>query len=106
DDTREEQFRVGLNAGADRIVTDMGALVQITAAVRAGFAFRQGASWTVTRSTSGSQLAANLNNAPTTLRAPSVFEGGLALRLSPRILLSGQVDYVLYHQLQENLDIR
>lgn len=103
---RVQAMQVGLNAGANRITVDAGALIQVTDALRFGFTHRQGASWEVNRSATNPFLKLALDSRPTEFRSPSVFSGGLAWRVNPQVLLSAQVDYVLYRQLQSNLDIR
>src|SRR5262245_2766907 len=101
-----EALSVGLNAGSDRITVDGGILVQATNSLRFGFAHRQGASWEVSRLATNPNYKLPLDSRPTEFRCPSVFSGGAAWRLNPQVLVSAQVDYVLYQQLQSNLDIR
>jgi long-subunit fatty acid transport protein len=101
-----ETLRVGLDSGDTRTTVDFGALVQITDSVRFGAAHRAGVSWGVNRTSMNTALKIPLDERPTELRSPSVLSAGLAWRLNPQVLLSAQVDYVLYSQLQSNLDIR
>src|SRR6185295_10338890 len=101
-----ETLQVGLDSGETRATVDASALVQITHSVRFGFTHRQGVSWDVNRTSTNTALKVQLDTRPTELRSPSVFCAGLAWRVSPQVLLSAQVDYVLYSQLQSNLDIR
>jgi long-subunit fatty acid transport protein len=101
-----ETFRVGLDSGDARTTVDFGALVQIADSVRFGAVHRTGASWGVNRTSRNPAAKIELDERPTELRSPSVLSAGLAWRLNPQVLLSAQVDYVLYSQLQSNLDIR
>jgi hypothetical protein len=101
-----EALQVGLNAGTSRVVVDGGVLVQVTESVRFGIVHRQGVSWEVNRTASNPTLRTQLDARSTELRSPSTFAAGLSWRVSPQVLVSTQLDYVLYGSLQSNLDIR
>lgn len=103
---RSQAIQVGLNAGADRLTVDAGVLVQLTDALRFGLAHRQGASWEVNRLATNPTLKLPLDSRPTQFRSPSAFSSGLAWHVNPQVMLTAQVDYVLYGQLQSSLDIR
>jgi long-subunit fatty acid transport protein len=99
-------LRVGLATGKDRIAGSAGVLFQATERLRLGAVFHQGASWEVDRKSQSPALGVDLDSSPTALRVPSCASAGASWRLSPRLLLAGQADYVFYGQIQSNLDIR
>jgi len=101
-----EDFRVGLAAGEDRVTGDAGLLIQLSDRVRVGARFRQGAAWPIDRRAQNPAQGVDLDSSPSAIRSPSAFSAGVGFRWTPQILLTGQLDYVLYGQIRSSLDIR
>ncbi|HEX6738817.1 MAG TPA: UPF0164 family protein [Vicinamibacteria bacterium] len=78
-----------------RVATRVGVLLEMTRRLRLGLVRESGARWPVQRTASSPLLQETLDpGSEEELRQPSVVSGGLLFRASPKLLFSGQLDYV------------
>lgn len=102
-----EDLRVGVASGASRMTGNLGVLIEPVDRIRAGLVIQSGASWAVERTAINPQLGVVLDEGTDFIvRAPAVVSGGMSVRLSDRILISGQLDYVRYGEIQSVLAVR
>jgi hypothetical protein len=84
----------------------VGALYDASSAVRLGLLIRPGTSWTVHRDSFNPTESIVLDPGSThRLRAPDVYSGGGSWRVLEHLLLTGQVDFVRYSQIRDDLEI-
>jgi long-subunit fatty acid transport protein len=105
-DSGADDLVVGMAAGNTHVSGDGGILFLVSSTVSVGAVYRQGATWTAERTAVNPSIGATLDTTPYSLRFPSSFSGGLSVRVTPRLLLAGQLDYVLYREVGSNLSIR
>lgn len=95
---------VGIAGGNPRLISSVGALLQVGSA-RIGFQARTGATWhDVERRASVNAGEATSQSYP--VRMPSIVSIGAALQAAPRLLLSVQGDYVRQSEIRSILAIR
>jgi long-subunit fatty acid transport protein len=99
-------LQVGMGAGQDKVTGDAG-LLFVSGNLRLGAAYRQGVSWDVSRTAQDPLHQVVLDAGSNKLvRSPSAFSGGLSYRINTHLLMTGQVDYVLYSQIRGDLGVR
>jgi len=91
------QILVQTEGHSTRVATRLGVLLEMTRRLRLGLTRESGARWGVRRTASSPLLEETLDDGSREqVRQPSVVSGGLAFRASPKLLVSGQLDYVRY----------
>jgi hypothetical protein len=85
----------------------VGALYLVTNDLRVGAAFHKGAEWEADRFAFISAAGIILDpGSKYEVRAPDILSAGVSFRLMSQLLLSGQLDYVLYSQIHGDMDVR
>lgn len=98
---------VGTSAGHTLVSIGMGGLYTVTEDLTLGLAGFAGASWKANRTAVDPAADRNLDEGSEyEVRRPSTLSGGASYRVSRRLLLVGQVDYVRYQEIQAALTIR
>ena len=93
----EPRLHVQTEGDSTRVATRLGLLLELTRRLRLGLTRESGARWPVQRTASSPVLGETLDaGSREEVRQPSVVSGGLSYRASPKLLLSGQLDYVRY----------
>lgn len=101
-------FREIVNQGSEdtRLRPSVGLTYDAGSSVRLGLTARPGASWEVDRASFDPETSIVLDAGSThRVRAPDVYSGGAAVRVLPRLLLTGQLDFVRYSQIRDTLEI-
>ena len=89
-----------------RLRPSVGATYDVGSAVRLGVVARPGATWTVTRESFNPAAGIVLDaGSAHRVRAPDLYSAGAAVRVLPRLLLTGQLDLVRYSQIRDALEI-
>lgn len=102
-----EDLRVGMASGTSRMTGNLGVLIEPVDRIRLGLVIQSGASWPVERTAINPDLGVVLDSGTDFIvRAPAVVAGGVAVRLSERVLVAGQLDYVRYGEIQSVLAVR
>ena len=96
---------VGEGAGETRVTGSFGLLVTVRRAIRAGLTLQPGASYRMVRTANADGRVIDSGSA-SDLRQPGLVAAGLSVQLSPKILVSGQLDYVRYSEIRRQLVIR
>jgi hypothetical protein len=106
--SRNQVFNEIVNEGSEdtRLRPSIGALFDAADTVRIGLLVRPGASWTVHRDSFNPSESIVLDPGSThRVRAPDIYSAGTSWRLAERLLLTGQVDFVRYSQIRDDLEI-
>lgn len=89
----------GSAAGDTRVTTSFGILYSsVQSRLRVGLAVYTGASYAVERVANDPRIGAIDPGSEYELRQPTSFAGGAALQISPKLAVSGQVDFVRYSE--------
>lgn len=97
--------QVGTGGGANRVTGDAGVILEVAPGVRLGVAFRQGATWRVSRTANDPSRRLVLGLEPYDLRSPSVLSGGLSFRAGHRLLVATELDFVALDQIRRRLAV-
>jgi len=93
--------QVGSSSGSTRITGGAGVLARLTDSVRLGIAGQVGAAYEADRNDVDLVAKENLEVGGTySVRQPSRVSGGLSWQASPKLLLSAQLDYVRYSEIE------
>src|SRR5262245_31319080 len=85
----------------------VGALYLVTHDLRVGATYRKGAEWDADRFAFISAAGVVLDpGSRYEVRAPDVLSAGVSFRPVERLLLSGELDYVLYSQIHGDMEVR
>jgi long-subunit fatty acid transport protein len=110
DDTvfrRADTIQTTTYAEDTSLSASVGALYLVTNDLRVGATYRKGAEWDADRFAFISAAGIVLDpGSKYEVRAPDVFSAGVSFRPMERLLLSGQLDYVLYSQIRGDMDVR
>src|SRR5262245_10397094 len=100
-------FEVTNQASEDtRLRPSVGALYDASSTWRLGLLIRPGTSWTVSRDSFNPTDSIVLDPGSTHhVRAPDVYSAGSSVRVLDRLLLTGQLDFVRYSQIRDDLEI-
>jgi hypothetical protein len=95
-------LEVQTEGGATSVTAGVGLLYEASPRVRLGLARLGGARFEIPRTArlNGVPEPALDGDGPSTVRQPSVVSGGVALLAGTRVLLTGQLDYVRYGEIQ------
>jgi hypothetical protein len=94
------RLEVATRGRETRVATSFGLLYEPTPAVRIGLVTLGGATWRLERTATSPSLETTLDpGSAYDVRQPGVVSGGLSLRLSPRLTVIGQLDYVRYGEI-------
>jgi hypothetical protein len=100
-DPGEPRLRVQTEGDSTRVSTRLGVLLELTRRLRLGLTRESGARFPVQRTATSPVLGQTLDaGSREEVRQPSVVSGGLAFRASPKLLVSGQLDYVRFGTLE------
>ena len=89
-----------------RLRPSVGALYDASSMWRLGLLIRPGTSWTVSRESFDPNASIVLDPGSTHhVRAPDVYSAGTSVRVVDRVLLTGQLDFVRYSQIKDDLEI-
>jgi long-subunit fatty acid transport protein len=106
--SRNAVMREIVNQGSEdtRLRPSAGLTYDAGSSVRLGLAARPGASWEVDRASFDPETSIVIDPGSTNrVRAPDVYSGGAAWRVRPRLLVTGQLDFVRYSQIRDDLEI-
>jgi hypothetical protein len=93
----EPRLHVQTTGDSTQVATRLGVLLELTRRLRLGLTRESGARWPVQRTASSPVLGETLDSGSREeVRQPSVISGGLSYRASPKLLVTGQLDYVRY----------
>lgn len=102
-----ETLRVGTSAGHTLFSIGMGGLYTLTEDLTFGLAGFAGASWTANRTAIDPSADRNLDEGSEyEVRRPSILSGGVSYRVSRRLFVTSQLDYVRYKEIHDALTIR
>jgi long-subunit fatty acid transport protein len=101
-----EDLRVGTASGSTRVIPSVGALFDLADGIRIGLVATPGASWTASRTAVNPVLGINLDTGSTySVRLPTTVHVGSAVRANEKLTLIGEVDYVRYSEIRDDLSI-
>lgn len=106
--SRNTVMREVVNQGGEdtRLRPTAGLTYDAGSSVRLGLTARPGATWEVNRASFDPETSIVIDPGSTQrVRAPDVYSGGAAWRVIPRLLVTGQLDFVRYSQIRDHLAI-